>query len=440
MQIVPDLERCRRTVTSLPMGQRTGVLTQVVGLLVECEGISSALGDLCRVDLANDESITMEVVGFRGTTSLLMPLGEAHGLRPGARVVPLGRRLSTECSEQLLGRVLDGLGRPMDGGPAVTSTAARPLNQPAPSPLDREPISEPLPVGVSVIDALLTLGRGQRIGIFSGSGVGKTTLLADMARGTQAGVNVIALIGERGREVRNFIEDALGPEGLARSVLVVATSDMPPLIRIKASSTAVALAEFFRDQGQDVMLMMDSVTRLAAATREVGLALGEPPTVKGYPPSFFSTMPKLVERLGRTHRGSITGLFTVLVDGEDMDDPVADTLRGLLDGHVVLSRAIAHRGVFPAVDVLHSTSRVMNDVVPPEQRDAALAVRRLMATLEEVRDLVAVGAYKRGTDPKVDRALQSVNELESLLSQPIREFRSYEDAVQRLMTVKERGA
>jgi flagellum-specific ATP synthase len=386
------------------------------------------------VDLGEGRGLEMEVVGFRGPSTLLMPLGEAEGLKPGARVVPLFRRLTVRAGPFLLGRILDGLGRPQDGGPPTPSAAAEiPLVRPAPPPLERVAIDEVLPSGISVIDAFLTLGRGQRLGIFSGSGVGKSTLLADIARETLADVNVIALVGERGREVGHFIEEALGKEGLQRSVLVVATSDAPPLIRIKAAFTAIAVAEWFRDQGHDVMMMVDSVTRLAAATREVGLALGEPPTVKGYPPSFFSTMPRLVERLGRTKTGSITGLFTVLVDGDDLNDPVADTLRGLLDGHVVLSREVAQRGMFPAVDVLRSVSRVMDRIVRKEQREAALKVRGWLSAYEQVRDLVAVGAYKPGSDPKVDRALLSINDLEKLLAQPERLGRPFDETVRRLL-------
>lgn len=441
MPALPSLDLCRRIVRDVPLGTRAGILTQVVGLLVECRGLGCALGDLCRVELPDDTPLEMEVVGFRGASSLLMPLGEAEGLRPGARVVPLGRRLSARCGPFLLGRVLDGLGRPLDGGPPLPAAGAEvPLFRPAPPPLERVAIDEALPTGVSVIDGFLTLGRGQRIGIFAGSGVGKSTLLADVAREALADVNVIALVGERGREVGHFIEDALGKDGLSRSVLVVATSDAPPLIRIKAAFTAVAMAEWFRDQGHDVMMMVDSVTRLAAATREVGLALGEPPTVKGYPPSFFSIMPRLVERLGRTRQGSITGILTVLVDGDDLNDPVADTLRGLLDGHVVLSRDVAQRGHFPAVDVLKSISRIMNHVVTAEHREAAARVRSLIAAYEQVRDLVAVGAYKPGSDPKVDRAIGSINEVERLLAQAGRQGRPFDETVRRLLGLAKGGA
>jgi flagellum-specific ATP synthase len=361
-----------------------------------------------------------------------MPLGDADGLVPGARVTPLVTRLSATCGEGLLGRVVDGLGHPIDGKGPIHGGVSVPLHQSAPPPLDRRAIDTPLPTGVSVIDAFLTIGRGQRVGIFSGSGVGKSTLLGDIARETLADVNVIALVGERGREVGAFLEEVLGPEGLARSVVVVATSDMPPLLRIKAASTAVTIAEWFRDRGRDVMFMFDSVTRYAAAMREVGLALGEPPTVKGYPPSFFSTVPRLVERLGRARAGSITGLLTVLVDADDMNDPVADTLRGLLDGHVVLSRTIA-RSRHPAVDIGASVSRLMTRIVSPEHQDAAAKVRRMLATYEDAKDLIAIGAYRAGADPKVDKAVRSISEAEALLAQRSGEGRPFPDTVRRLV-------
>ncbi|MCA9322800.1 MAG: FliI/YscN family ATPase, partial [Planctomycetes bacterium] len=307
-------------------------------------------------------------------------------------------------------------------------------------PLERVPIDTALETGVSVLDGLITLGRGQRLGIFAGSGVGKSTLLGSIARSSQADVNVIALVGERGREVQEFIEKCLGPEGMARSVLVVATSDASPLLRYKAAFTATAIAEWFRDQGKEVLFMADSVTRLAGAVREIGLAAGEPPTVKGYPPSFFSTMPRLVERLGRTQRGSITGILTVLVDADDMNEPVADTMRGLLDGHCVLSRRIAARGQFPAVDVLNSTSRVMDAVVSDEHMASARMMRELMAVHEEARDLVSVGAYRKGTDPEIDRAIAAQPAMLALLKQGNRERRSMTDTIAALHAVTKIGA
>jgi len=438
--VLPDVARMEDLARAVPVGTRAGILTQVVGLLVECRGLSSALGDLCWVALPDGGRLDLEVVGFRGSASLLMPLGDAHGLRPGTRVIPTGGRLEVACSESLLGRVVDGLGNPIDSGAVLPAGRSMPLVRPAPGPLDRVPIEETLPTGVSVLDGFLTLGRGQRVGIFAGSGVGKSTLLGEIARGTSADVNVIALIGERGREVQHFIEHALGPEGLRRSVIVVATSDAPPLIRIKACFTAIAIAEWFRDLGNDVMMMMDSVTRYAAASREVGLALGEPPTVRGYPPSFFSSMPRIVERLGRTRDGSITGIFTVLVDGDDMNEPVTDTLRGLLDGHVVLSRAIAQRGCFPAVDVLQSVSRIMDLVTTPEHQAGARELRSLMAAYEDARDLISVGAYKPGTDPRVDRAIAVRDELESLVRQENRDARPIDVTVARMAEIAGRSA
>lgn len=438
--VLPDVARLEDIARSTPVGSRAGILTQVVGLLVECRGLSSALGDLCHVSLPEGGTLDLEVVGFRGPATLLMPLGDAHGLRPGTRVIPRGARLDVACSEGLLGRVVDGLGKPIDGGPALPPGKRMPLVRPAPGPLDRVPIETPLSTGVSVLDGFLTLGRGQRVGIFAGSGVGKSTLLGEVARGTAADVNVIALIGERGREVQHFIEHALGEEGLRRSVIVVATSDAPPLIRIKACFTAIAIAEWFRDLGKDVMMMIDSVTRYAGATREVGLALGEPPTVRGYPPSFFSSMPRIVERLGRTRAGSITGIFTVLVDGDDMNEPVTDTLRGLLDGHVVLSREIAQRGQFPAVDVLQSVSRIMNLVTAPEHQDAARELRALMAAYEDARDLVSVGAYKPGTDPLVDRAIAVRGDVENLIRQDAGAPRTLDETLGRMAEVVGRTA
>jgi flagellum-specific ATP synthase len=426
-----DVARYQAAAARVPTGRQVGRVTRMIGLSIEGRGISIPIGELCRIDRASGPLLA-EMVGFKEGAAQLMPLGDAGDLVPGARVTPLGSALSVLCSDALLGRVLDGLGRPIDGKGPLPQGVPLPLQHEAPSPLDRRAIDTPLQTGVSVIDGFLTIGRGQRVGIFADSGVGKSTLLGDIARETLADVNVIALVGERGREVGAFLEEVLGSEGLARSVVVVATSDMPPLLRIKAAGCAVAIAEYFRDRGSDVMLMFDSVTRYAAAMREVGLALGEPPTVKGYPPSFFSTIPKIVERLGRSQRGSITGLLTVLVDGDDMNDPVADTLRGLLDGHVVLSRAIA-RSRHPAVDIGASVSRLMPRIVSPEHQDAALKVRRMLATYDDAKDLIAIGAYRPGADPKVDKAVRSIQEAEALLAQRSGEGRAYPETVRRLL-------
>lgn len=423
-----DLDRYSPVVAGAPPGRFTGHVTRVVGLTIECRGIQVGLGEVCTIrDTVRARPLDAQVVGFRDGATLLMPLGDAGSLAPGAAVEPTGRRLSVSCGEGMLGRVLDALGRPMDGLGELRPGAEVELHGPPPSPLDRANIDVPLETGVSAIDGPLTLGLGQRMGIFAGSGVGKSTLLGTIARDSFADVNVIALIGERGREVKEFIDHVLGPEGLARSVLVVATSDAPPLMRLEGAFTATAIAEYFRDRGRNVMLMMDSITRLANATREIGLAVGEPPTVKGYPPSFFSTMPKLVERMGRLPHGSITGLLTVLVDADDMNEPVADTMRGLLDGHVVLSRKIAARGQFPAIDVLHSASRVMNAVVPEDHVVAARTLREQLAIYEDARDLISVGAYKSGSDPVIDTAVDLYPKIIGLLKQPTQLRRSMQD-------------
>ena len=423
-----DLERYACLVEAAPEGRWVGHVTRIVGLTLECRGIHAALGELCSiVDPRKGEEILSEVVGFREESTILMPIEDTAMLSPGASVRPLGRRLSVSCGDFMLGRVLDALGRPIDGGAALPRGELLDIFRPAPGPLDRVPIDEPLETGMSVLDGLLTFGKGQRMGIFAGSGVGKSTLLGGIARSSTADVNVIALIGERGREVQEFIQKSLGPEGLRRSVIVVATSDCTPLLRFKGAFTAVTIAEWFRDQGADVMFMADSITRLANSVREIGLASGEPPTVKGYPPSFFGTMPKLVERLGRTGAGSITGILTVLVDADDMNEPVADTMRGLLDGHCVLSRRLAARGQFPAVDVLESASRVMDSVCSKDQLAAARQCKELLAVYEEARDLISVGAYREGSDPEIDRAIRAHGAMMRLLKQDHLERRSLEE-------------
>lgn len=391
-----------------------GQVRGVHGIGIRVAGLRAAMGDMCRIERAGREPIDAEVVGFDGETAVVMALGEQDGVAPWDPVVGLERPLEVPTGDGLLGRVVDALGRPMDGGPPVVGPMAA-VTGGAPSALGRQPVAQPLATGVASIDGFLTCGRGQRVGIFAGSGVGKSSLLGMVARGGEADVNVIAMIGERGREVGEFIRDVLGPEGMAKSVLVVATSDAPPMLRLKGAFSAVAMAESFRDQGRDVLFVMDSVTRFAGAAREVGLAAGEPPTLRGYPPSLFALLPRLVERLGMAERGSITGLLTVLVDGDDLNEPVADALRGYLDGHIVLDRAIANRGKFPAVNVLQSLSRLMDHVTPAEHQQAAAEVRRLLAHYEENRDLVQVGAYRKGADPLLDRALERIEVIEALL-------------------------
>lgn len=402
---------------------RLGRVTQVVGVVVEAAGPSVEIGELVAIGGRDPAAapgaapLLAEAVGFRDRRVLLMPLRGTGGLAPGESVTALGRRLRVACGPGLLGRVLDGLGRPMDDLGPVRAEAWRPAEADPPPPLSRRPIADVLPVGVRAIDGLLSCGRGQRLGIFAGSGVGKSTLLGMLCRHTAADVSVVALIGERGREVRDFVERDLGLRALRRTVLVVATSDQPAVTRLKAALVATTVAEYFRDRGQDVLLVMDSLTRFALALREVGLASGEPPTTRGYTPSVFAALPRLLERSGRAARGSITGFYTVLVEGDDMNEPVADAVRGLLDGHVVLSRALAARGHYPAIDVLQSVSRLAGRLVGPEHAAAAERVRTILATQAEAADLVDVGAYRPGTTPAIDFALTWIGPVRAFLRQ-----------------------
>lgn len=383
-----------------------GRVTRVVGLVIEATGLDIGLGELCRItSLSDDRSVLAEAVGFHSGSILLMPLGEMDGLHPGASVTPLGRSFGVDVGGDMLGRVLNGLGHPIDGRGKFTVEARVPLSAEPPNPLTREMIRRPMETGVRAIDGLLTLGVGQRVGIFAGSGVGKSTLLGMIARHADADVNVIALLGERGREVRDFIEHALGPEGLARSVLVVATGDQAALVRARGALVATAIAEWYRDQGKQVLLMVDSVTRVAMAWREIGLAVGEPPTTKGYPPSVFANLPRLLERAGNGQRGGITGLYTVLVDGDDFNEPVADASRSILDGHIVLTRKLADSGHYPSIDVLASKSRVRDQVIDAEQRGATGLLLRLEAAYREKEDLILVGAYQKGSDRLVDTSV-----------------------------------
>ncbi len=401
------------------------------GLIIESAGPPAKLHELCYL-CGDGREIPAEVVGFRDGKMLLMPLGETDGLRPGWEVHASGGPLQAPVGWSLLGRVLDGLGCPIDDGGELSGCDRRPVTGTPPRPLVRQRIREPLSLGIRAIDGLLTVGRGQRIGIFAGSGVGKSTLMGMIARSTQADCSVIALVGERGREVREFIERDLGEEGLRRSVVIVATGDQPALVRIRAALLATAIAEWLREQGKDCLLMMDSVTRLAQAQREVGLAVGEPPATRGYTPSVFTLLPRLLERSGTGERGSITGIYTVLVDGDDMNEPVADAVRGILDGHVVLSRELAQRGQFPAVDVLASVSRVMPEVTDPEHQEAARRLRQLLAAYKEAEDLIAIGAYQTGSRPEVDEAIQKMEQIRRFLSQPTGERSTLEEAIREL--------
>ena len=385
-----------------------------------------------RSRLPDVEPVPAEVVGFRDGFVLLMPLGETKGIGPGCQVVSAQKQLQVQVGPELLGRVIDGLGNPIDGKGPILCKKEYPLQADPPSPLERPVIKDSLYVGVRAIDGLITMGDGQRIGIMAGSGVGKSTLLSMIARNTEADISVIALVGERGREVKEFIERDLGEEGLKRSVVVVATSDKPALVRIKGAMTATAIAEYFRDCGRKVVLMMDSVTRFAMAQREVGLTVGEPPATRGYTPSVFALLPRLLERAGTSEKGSITGIYTVLVDGDDMNEPIADAVRSILDGHIVLSRAIAAQNHFPAIDVLASVSRVMSAVVPKEHMDANRKLRALMAVYKDAEDLIHIGAYVKGSSQKIDEAVQKIDAINDFLCQGVFEVQTFEETIARL--------
>lgn len=413
-----------------------GKVKRVIGLIIESQGPNVTLGEICLIKSQfNSEPIQAEVVGFKDNKVLLMPLGEMEGIGPGCRVEATGDSLKVRVGQELLGHVIDGLGNPLTDLDLSQLEEKYPVHNTPPDPLTRKRITTPLSVGVRSIDGLLTCGRGQRLGIFAGSGVGKSTLLGMIARNTEADINVIALIGERGREVREFIEKDLGPEGLERSVVVVATSDQPALVRLKGALVATAIAEYFRDQGRDVMLMMDSVTRFARAQREVGLAVGEPPATRGYTPSVFATLPKLLERAGNNEVGTITGLYNVLVEGDDMNEPIADAVRGILDGHITLSRDLAAQNHYPAIDVLESVSRVMDDIITSEHQEAAQQLREVLATYEESKDLVSIGAYEEGTNPKLDYALSKLEEINNFLQQSINEKTEYQTTIQQLESI-----
>ncbi|MDE7209939.1 MAG: flagellar protein export ATPase FliI [Lachnospiraceae bacterium] len=409
-----------------------GKVTKIVGLTVESVGPDASINDVCMISSRDGKiQVKAEVIGFRDERLLLMPYEDITGIGVGSMVVNLNEPLLVGVGPQLLGKALDGLGYPLDGSSLVTPQAY-PVDAPAPEPLERVLISDILPLGVKAVDGLLTLGKGQRIGIFAGSGVGKSTLLGMFARNTRADINVIALIGERGREVREFIERDLGEEGLRRSVLVIATSDKPALIRKKAAKTATAIAEYFRDQGRDVLLMMDSLTRFSMAQREIGLASGEPPVSRGYPPSVYSEMPKLLERAGNGATGSITGLYTVLVDGDDFNEPIADTARGILDGHIILSRSLAHKNHYPAIDILQSISRVMSSIADREHKAAAGQMKMVMATYQDAEDLINIGAYKAGSSKSIDYAISKIDAVNSFLCQGTDEKISLEDTLAQL--------
>jgi flagellum-specific ATP synthase len=413
-----------------------GRVQRVQGLLIESSGPQAVVGEVCQIELSpGGPMVWGEVIGLRGRTVQLMPFADVDGIQVNSRVIASGHRLEVPVGERLLGRVVGPLGTPVDGKGDTGSKTLYPATNVPPDPLERKPISEQLVTGIRAIDGLLAVGKGQRMGVFSGSGVGKSTLIGMIARNTKADVNVIGLIGERGREVREFLEHDLGPEGLARSVVVVSTSNTPPLARLRGAFVATAVAEYFRDQGKDVMLLFDSVTRFARAQREIGLASGEAPATRGYPPSVFSILPRLLERSGVSSHGSITGFYSILVEGDDMDEPVSDTVRGILDGHVVLSRDLARRYQYPAIDVLDSVSRLSNRVTPAEVQRAAGNVRRMMAVYRESEDLINVGAYAKGTNHEIDEAIDRRPAITRFLRQEITECAGIEDTRSALLQI-----
>lgn len=430
-----DFSKLVKKVNSTSPIYSEGIVKKVIGLTIEVQGIKAFVGELCIIYNERNTPINCEVVGFRDEFVILMPLDELIGISPGCRVIPKHKPLSVKCSDKLLGHIIDGLGKPLDCDEIIMDGEEYPLESEAPDPLKRKRITEIMPTGVRAIDGFLTCGDGQRIGIFAGSGVGKSTTLGMIAREAKADVNVISLIGERGREVLEFIEKDLGPEGMKKSVVVCATSDKPALIRIKGALTATAIAEYFRDQGKKVILMMDSVTRFAMAQREVGLAIGEPPATKGYTPSVFAKLPKLMERAGTSIEGSITAFYTVLVDGDDFNEPIADAVRGILDGHIVLSRALAHKNHYPAIDVLNSVSRLMSQIAPKEHKEAASIARDLLATYKDSEDLINIGAYVKGSNKKIDMAINYNDKLKNFLCQGIEEKTSFEMTEEALISM-----
>jgi flagellum-specific ATP synthase len=407
-----------------------GKIDKIVGMMVESVGPNTTVGEICKIYSADGQTtIHAEVVGFRENKVLLMPYADLTGVAPGSLVEGTKTKLKIPVTDKLIGRTVSSLGDPLDGGEALDSAERIDVESTYANPLNRPRIDSKMTFGVKAIDGLLSIGKGQRMGIFSGSGVGKSTLMGMIARNVHADVNVIALVGERGREVRDFIERDLGEEGMKRSVLVVATSDQPAMLRLKCPLAATAIAEYFRDQGKDVLLMMDSLTRFAMAQREIGLASGEPPVARGYTPSIYTSMPKLLERTGNFEKGSITGIYTVLVEGDDTNEPISDTVRGIIDGHIILSRRIAARNHYPAIDVLGSISRLMNDIVDPAQVEIANELRYIMSVYEQNYDLITIGAYKKGTNPVLDKAIARMDKINAFLQQKVEEKYAYAETV-----------
>ena len=418
------------------MLSRTGKIENIVGMSIEASGGRGAIGDICRIYSAESNSqVLAEVVGFKSDRMLLMPYQNMNGLAPGSFVRNTGRRLRLQVGDFLRGRIINAMGKPIDGLEPFPEGDSYYVDSPYINPLTRPPIRERVDFGVRAIDSTLTIGKGQRIGIFAGSGVGKSTLMGMIAKNVKTDINVIALVGERGREVLEFVQKDLGEEGMRRSVLVVATSDQPAMLRMKCPSVATAIAEYFRDQGKDVLLMMDSLTRFAMAQREIGLAVGEPPVARGYTPSIYAELPKLLERSGNFERGSITGVYTVLVEGDDTNEPIADTVRGILDGHIVLSRKLANANHFPAIDVSASISRLMVEIVSPKHRELASKLRDILSVYEKNEDLLSIGAYKAGTNPRLDYAISKIDQIHAFLMQGINESFSYDESLHQLESI-----
>ncbi len=431
-----NFDKYQKRIHTANLIKLMGRVSKIIGLMIESSGPAVEIGEVCDIyPIKDGPPLLGEVVGFNQDKVLLMPLGDMTGIGPGSRVVAKGHALEVEVSTDLLGRVLDGLGNPIDDQYKPAPQDRYPANNDPPNPLYRDKIDKPLQLGIRAIDGLLTCGQGQRMGIFAGSGVGKSTLLGMIAKYTRADINVIALVGERGREVREFIENELGEEGLKRSVVVVATSDKPALVRVKAALIATSIAEYFRDLGKNVILMMDSVTRFSMAQREIGLAIGEPPVTRGYTPSVFSVLPRLLERAGNSSEGSITGLYTVLVDGDDFNEPISDAVRGILDGHIMLSRHMAALGHYPAIDILESTSRVMPNIVDQEHIDASIRFKEVFATYKNAEDLINIGAYAKGSNPLIDRSIDKIDAFNTFLKQRTHEFSSYDETVEKLKEI-----
>ena len=434
-----DFDKCFRLIEQVNPIKVFGKVSQVIGLVVEGHGPCTSIGEMCEIYTnGHEEPLSAEVVGFKTGKVLMMPLENIRGVGPGCKIISLGKKADVRVGRGLLGRVIDGMGNPIDGKGPIEYQAEYPIYFSPINPLKRKRVAEVMDLGIRVINALLTCGKGQKMGVFSGSGIGKSILLGMMAKNTRADVNVIGLIGERGREVREFIEKNLGKEGLERSVVVVATSDTHPIIRMRAAYVATSIAEYFRDQGKDVLLMVDSLTRFAMAQREVGLSIGEPPTTKGYTPSVFSLMPKLLERVGAVEgKGSITGLYTILVEGNDFDEPIADAARSILDGHIVLSRILAAKNHYPAIDVLSSISRVMIDVVDDEHKGKAGSILNILATYKKAEDLINIGAYVKGSSQEVDFAIEMIGRVNAFSMQAINESVGFEESRREMFAIFE---